>query len=119
MKIRFLMVACITFAASFFSYSSAHAEGTSSATYKLPIFSQVFAPTSRLLFNPLANPEGQCGNDIPNQPGFADVGKHDEYCFSLRELVQLGAIVGYPCGGLGEPCDSQNSPYFRPNSHVT
>ena len=29
------------------------------------------------------------------------------------------AISGYECGGPGEPCDSEDRPYFRPNNGVT
>jgi hypothetical protein len=28
-------------------------------------------------------------------------------------------VNGYPCGGSGEPCNSNNDPYFRPGNHVT
>ncbi len=29
------------------------------------------------------------------------------------------ACSGYVCGGPGEPCDSQNRPYFRPGNNAT
>jgi hypothetical protein len=28
-------------------------------------------------------------------------------------------MSGYPCGGPNEPCDSENHPYFRPNTGAT
>jgi hypothetical protein len=37
--------------------------------------------------------------------------------------VEVGAAhniaSGYACGGPGEPCDTQNRPYFRPHANVT
>ncbi|HMA36176.1 MAG TPA: S-layer homology domain-containing protein, partial [Chloroflexia bacterium] len=30
-----------------------------------------------------------------------------------------GIISGYACGGIGEPCDSGNRPYFRPSNPAT
>jgi hypothetical protein len=30
-----------------------------------------------------------------------------------------GIVSGYTCGGVGEPCDGQNRPYFRPAANVT
>jgi hypothetical protein len=34
-------------------------------------------------------------------------------------LAEFGYINGYPCGGTGEPCDSQHRPYFRPDNLTT
>jgi hypothetical protein len=34
-------------------------------------------------------------------------------------LNRPGVMEGYPCGGPGEPCDSENRPYFRPNNTLT
>jgi hypothetical protein len=55
-------------------------------------------------------PSGQYYTDVP-------IG-HPFYVWIMR-LTAAGAISGYPCGGPGEPCDSQNRPYFRPYNNVT
>ena len=34
-------------------------------------------------------------------------------------LACKGILSGYDCGGQGEPCNEQNSPYFRPGKLVT
>ncbi len=50
---------------------------------------------------------------------FADV-KPDFPFFDVIETAAHDNIVsGYNCGGPGEPCDSQNRPYFRPYNNVT
>ncbi|HET9495562.1 MAG TPA: hypothetical protein VFR15_15120 [Chloroflexia bacterium] len=53
---------------------------------------------------------GQCFADVPEGNAF--------YEFANR-LYQQDIISGYPCGGLGEPCDSENRPYYRPGANVT
>ncbi|HET9493032.1 MAG TPA: S-layer homology domain-containing protein [Chloroflexia bacterium] len=55
-------------------------------------------------------PEGQMFEDVP--PG------HTFYDFTYR-LASRNYMVGYPCGGQGEPCGSQNLPYFRPAGAAT
>ena len=40
--------------------------------------------------------------------------------FSVIETAAANNVVsGYACGSPGEPCDSQNRPYFRPYNNVT
>jgi hypothetical protein len=53
---------------------------------------------------------GQCFADVP--PG------NPFYEFVNRIYVQ-GLVTGYACGGLGEPCDAQNRPYYRPGATVS
>jgi hypothetical protein len=53
---------------------------------------------------------GQCFADVPEGNAF--------YEFANR-LYQQDIISGYPCGGPGEPCDSENRPYYRPGGSVT
>jgi hypothetical protein len=53
---------------------------------------------------------GQCFADVPEGNAF--------YEFANR-LYQQDIISGYPCGGPGEPCDSENRPYYRPVANVT
>ncbi|MEO8286988.1 MAG: S-layer homology domain-containing protein [Chloroflexota bacterium] len=55
-------------------------------------------------------PGGQCFTDVPPSHSFFD--------FANR-LYQQEIMVGYACGGPGEPCDANNRPYFRPGSNVT
>jgi hypothetical protein len=55
----------------------------------------------------------------PPQPTFADVPPGSTFYQYIETLFSRGAIGGYPCGGLGEPCDPQNRPYFRPNADIT
>jgi hypothetical protein len=42
---------------------------------------------------------------------------HTFYAY-IERMAARGIIVGYPCGGSGEPCDANNSPYFRPGNSV-
>ncbi|HUS16894.1 MAG TPA: S-layer homology domain-containing protein, partial [Chloroflexia bacterium] len=50
---------------------------------------------------------------------FADVLPGSTF-FPFVETAAAGNIVsGYACGGVGEPCDGQNRPYFRPGLNVT
>jgi hypothetical protein len=52
-------------------------------------------------------------------PHFADV-PADHTFYSFVETAYFYSVVsGYPCGGLGEPCDTENRPYFRSNVQVT
>ncbi len=51
---------------------------------------------------------------------FEDV-QPDGYMSRIIETAAYhNLIIGYPCGGTGEPCVSPNNrPYFRPNNNVT
>lgn len=55
----------------------------------------------------------------PTSPTFADVASNYPLYSFVETAVDHGVVGGYPCGGLGEPCDSQNRPYFRPGNSVT
>jgi hypothetical protein len=55
-------------------------------------------------------PSGQCFTDVPASNPF--------YGF-INALYTDNIISGYPCGGTGEPCDTQHRPYFRPGNNVT
>jgi hypothetical protein len=50
---------------------------------------------------------------------FEDVPSGNTFYPFVRCLACRGIINGYPCGGVGEPCDPANNPYFRPNNNVT
>jgi hypothetical protein len=59
---------------------------------------------------------------VPADPTFADMPYNPSadslYAF-VETIADKGIISGYPCGGAGEPCDSENRPYFRPSNNVT
>jgi hypothetical protein len=57
----------------------------------------------------------------PTQYGFADVQPNSTFWVYVERLLlnRPGVMSGYQCGGPGEPCDSQNRPYFRPNNPLT
>jgi hypothetical protein len=50
---------------------------------------------------------------------FSDVPPDSTFYPYIRCLACRGIINGYPCGGLGEPCNGNNDPYFRPGNNVT
>lgn len=50
---------------------------------------------------------------------FEDVPPGSTFYPFVRCLACAGIINGYPCGGAGEPCNSNNDPYFRPGRPVT
>jgi hypothetical protein len=49
----------------------------------------------------------------------ADVLPNSTFYPYVRCLTCRGIIGGYRCGGQGEPCNSTNDPYFRPNNGIT
>jgi hypothetical protein len=53
------------------------------------------------------------------QQFFADVPPSSPFWIYIERAVMHGVMGGYPCGGEGEPCDSENRPYFRPGNDVT
>jgi hypothetical protein len=55
----------------------------------------------------------------PPNPTFADVPPGSTYYRYVETAGAHGIIGGYPCGGLGEPCDPQRRPYFRPSNPAT
>lgn len=50
---------------------------------------------------------------FPDVPLFADVPADNPYYGYVNSVSRDGIISGYSCGGPGEPCDAQNTPYFR------
>jgi carboxypeptidase T len=75
---------------------------------------------------------GQLVKIASESAGFTDVIPETQYTFTdvppghtfwiyIERLLlnRPDAIAGYPCGSPGEPCDSENRPYFRPNNGVT
>jgi carboxypeptidase T len=89
------------------------------------------APDNRPYFRPgnsatrgqiskiVSNAAGYDDEIPPTQQTFTDVPPGSTFWLYIERLVLHGVIGGYPCGGSGEPCDSENRPYFRPFNNVT
>jgi hypothetical protein len=90
-------------------------------------------PKNKPYFRPNAGAtRGQLVKIVAESAGFSDPIPETQYTFAdvppghtfwiyIERLVlnRPTAIQGYPCGGPGEPCDSENRPYLRPNNPVT
>jgi hypothetical protein len=51
---------------------------------------------------------------------FEDVPPGSTFFSYIEAVYAQGIVVGYPCGGVGEPClPPGNRPYFRPNANAT
>ena len=50
---------------------------------------------------------------------YADVPPDNTFYTQVNYMTCLGIMSGYECGAEGEPCDQDNTPYFRPNAHIT
>ncbi|MEO5953671.1 MAG: S-layer homology domain-containing protein, partial [Chloroflexia bacterium] len=50
---------------------------------------------------------------------FEDVPPDSTFYPYIQCLSCLGIINGYPCGGIGEPCNGSSDPYFRPGANIT
>ena len=50
---------------------------------------------------------------------FTDVSQEHTFYQNVRCLACRSIISGYACGGPGEPCDTNNNPYYRPGNNVT
>ncbi|HKP53287.1 MAG TPA: S-layer homology domain-containing protein [Chloroflexia bacterium] len=57
--------------------------------------------------------------DDPGPQLFEDVPPGSTFYDWINRLANRGYISGYPCGGPGEPCGSNNLPYFRPYTNTT
>jgi hypothetical protein len=75
---------------------------------------------------------GQLTKIVSNAAGFDDAIPAGQYTFTdvptthtfwlfVERLLlnRPGVMGGYTCGGPGEPCDTENRPYFRPNNPLT
>lgn len=59
-------------------------------------------------------------DQIPaTQQTFTDVTPSNIFYPYIERLAKRGIVVGYNCGGPGEPCDSRNRAYYRPNNNAT
>ena len=55
----------------------------------------------------------------PPTPTFADVPDTHPFYGFIEAMVAHTIVSGYGCGGVGEPCDPQNRPYFRAANNAT
>jgi hypothetical protein len=85
--------------------------------------------TGNPYFRPNANiTRGQISKIVSNAAGFnedpgaqmyADVAPGDPFYPYVNRLSRRHYMGGYPCGGPGEACNGNHSPYFRPASNAT
>ena len=71
---------------------------------------------------------GQLAKIVSNSAGFdadpgpqifEDVPLSSTFYTWINRLSNLGIMGGYACGGEGEPCGSDDKPYFRTNNNAT
>jgi hypothetical protein len=58
-------------------------------------------------------------DDTPAGQTYEDVPPDHTFYLYVERLSSRGLISGYPCGGPGERCGSENRPYFRPNADAS
>jgi hypothetical protein len=58
-------------------------------------------------------------SEPPGPQQFEDIPPGSTFYDYVDRLSFRGVMQGYPCGGLGEPCGSDNLPYFRPYNNAT
>jgi hypothetical protein len=86
-----------------------------------PYFRPGAGTTRGQLTKILSNAAGFNGPIPPGQYTFADVQPEHTFWIYVERLLlnRPGIMSGYQCGGVGEPCDSENRPYFRPDNPLT
>jgi hypothetical protein len=57
--------------------------------------------------------------DPPGEQIFEDVPPTHTFYEWIQRLASRNIMSGYPCGGPGEPCETGNLPYFRPQNNAT
>jgi hypothetical protein len=71
---------------------------------------------------------GQISKIVSNAVGFGepaigqifeDVPQTNPFYEFIQRLARRGIMSGYPCGGEGEPCGSEERPYFRWGNNAT
>lgn len=92
-------------------------------------FEPCVLPDNRPYFRPFANAtRSQLAKIVSNAAGlggtptgvfYTDVQESHPFYQWIMRLTTLQVMSGYPCGGVNEPCDSENRPYFRPFNNVT
>jgi hypothetical protein len=105
--------------------------GPSATPTFTPTNTPTYTPTRTSTRTPTNTPShtGTATHTPTNVPGgtatptacpiqFADVPPGNTFYPHVRCLACRGIDTGYACGGVGEPCNSQNHPYFRINSLI-
>jgi hypothetical protein len=86
-----------------------------------PYNNPYFRPTNNVTRGQLAkivsNAAGFDGT--PQGMTFSDVAPANTFYLWIERLASRGIMSGYPCGGVGESCDNENRPYFRPFNNIT
>jgi hypothetical protein len=67
----------------------------------------------------VSNAAGFDDSTPTTQQTFSDVPSDNPFWLWVERMVLHNVIGGYPCGGLNEPCDAQNRPYFRWGANAT
>jgi hypothetical protein len=83
----------------------------------MPYFRPSNSATRGQLAKIVANAAGLSGE--PTNLFYTDVPQEHPFYLWIMRLTEQDVMSGYPCGGEGEPCDSENRPYFRPFNNVT
>jgi hypothetical protein len=83
----------------------------------LPYFRPSSSATRGQLAKIVANAAGL--TKTPSGQFYTDVPEGHPFYIWIMRLTNEGVMSGYDCGGEGEPCDSENRPYFRPYNNVT
>jgi virginiamycin B lyase len=80
-----------------------------------------YRPSTNITRGQLAKLIGGAAGYSTVPPGqlFADVPATNGFYGWVQQVGSRGIIGGYACGGVGEPCDAQNRPYYRPNGAAT
>jgi glucose/arabinose dehydrogenase len=95
--------------------------GEPCGTNGLPYFRPNSGATRGQLTKIVSNAAGFTDEIPTTQQTFTDVEPGSTFWLYVERLLtnRPGVMGGYPCGGAGEPCDSQSRPYFRPNNPLT
>ncbi|HYO48798.1 MAG TPA: S-layer homology domain-containing protein, partial [Chloroflexia bacterium] len=58
-------------------------------------------------------------NEAAGEQIYEDVPPSNTFYAWINRLSKRGHMGGYNCGGAGEPCGTDNKPYFRPDASAT
>jgi photosystem II stability/assembly factor-like uncharacterized protein len=81
--------------------------------YFRPFANATRAQTSKIVANAARY------NEPPTGQAFEDVPPTHPFYAEIQRLASRNIMGGYNCGGPGEPCGTDNKPYFRPYNNVT
>jgi glucose/arabinose dehydrogenase len=75
-------------------------------------------PTNTAVPLPTQTPGGPTATPQACTLQFADVLLDSTFYPFIHCLACKGYLGGYACGGVGEPCNPANDPYFRPQNNI-